>query len=118
MAAPLLICQKPIEVIWKPRTDYKIQVSEDMLQLYISGLKGHQALSAGHRPGDKCSGIFALKGQKLSCVSAFALTGRSFHDVPQYPGRCPGLLAFRPFRPYLCTCIMSFRNLNYKILLI
>ena len=83
-----------------------------MLQQYISGLKGHQALSPGHRPGDKCSGICALKGQKLSGVSAFALTGRSFHYATQYPGRCPGLLAFWPFRPYLHTCIKSSRNLN------
>ena len=46
-----------------------------MLQQYISGLKGHQALSPGHRPGDKCSGICALKGQKLSGVSALPLQG-------------------------------------------
>ena len=48
-----------------------------MRHLYIYGLKGHKALSPGHRPGGIDVSKFALKGQKPICrIVAFAPTGR------------------------------------------
>ena len=89
-----------------------------MLQQYISGLKGHQALSPGHRPGDKCSGICTLKGQKLSVVSAFALTGRGFHDVHKTNVKLNSNLTIHPLLwPHKETNVKLNSNLSIPPLL-
>ena len=78
-----------------------------MNMLLNSAPKGQKANSPGHRPGYKDVIRFALKGQKpYLAFHAFALTGRGA-VLHIYPGRCPGLDAYWPFRPLL----FNLRNL-------
>ena len=78
---------------------------------YRNGLKGQQALSPGQRPGYMDMGKLALKGQKpytrlirerVCFCPCKALASHHF-----YPGRCPGLSACWPFRPFLRRVLIT-----------
>ena len=58
------------------------------------------------RPNSSLQGIVQISLVLLLLRSSFALSGRVFHLIIQTTGRCPGLRAHWPFRPfeYKYTC--------------
>ena len=66
------------------------------------GLKGRRSRSPGQRPGYWWTTVmFALKGHKL--LQGVLATHRI------YPGRCPGLEALWPVRPFVLWDLRSLR---------
>ena len=76
----------------------------------IDGLKGQRELSPGQHPGCWISATIALKGQKHNDIyKAYALSGRQLTHISHIsPGRCPGLIACWPFRPFSTSLVDVF----------
>ena len=77
------------------------EVSDVMKSLHINGLKGHPAVSPGHRPGYKSELQDApCKGKSLAFgILLMPFQGETSSCKP-YPGCYPGLTAYSPFRAY------------------
>jgi len=58
------------------------------------GLKGHQHPAQGIALGRK-----VIAKMRPARAKAFARFGAKGGEIPQYPGRCPGLPACWPYRP-------------------
>lgn len=69
--------------------------------LFINVPKGHQALSPRQHLGYEGNASRALKGQKLVPCALILMPLQGEDTLPAhniYPGRCPGLIAYSPFR--------------------
>jgi len=62
-----------------------------------NGLKGHQAHSPGQRPGKLVHEVTPCKGKSVE-YQCFCPC-RATLEMILFPGRCPGLSAYWPFRP-------------------
>ena len=76
-----------------------------MKPLRRNGLKGHQHLAQGIALGRKTNIIFALNQRSTAEGKVKGQKPYLFHYAfaQRYPGRCPGLEAYKPFRLYSGT---------------